>query len=1279
MSIRPSFRLTVCCCAAIVLAVFIYFANASTTAVHPLYFYGSVSPSAGTDTPTDTPMNSPTATPCYSAGSLDPSFDSDGKVTTPVLNSHDYALAVAIQPDGKIVAVGYSDNGSNGDFALVRYNADGSLDTTFDGDGKVTTPILDSHDNAYSVAIQADGRIVAAGHTLNGTTYDIALARYNADGSLDLSFDGDGKVITPVLSSGDSARSVVIQPDGKIVAAGYSSNGSNSDFALVRYNADGSLDTTFDGDGKVTTPVLNSHDSAWSVAIQPDGKIVAGGITDNGDNWTDFALVRYNANGSLDTTLDGDGKVTTPVMDSKWDDVVSSVAIQPDGKILEFGYTENPSNTDFALVRYNTDGSLDTTFDSDGKVITPVLAGRDYGRSMTLQPDGKIVATGSSNNGTNYDIALVRYNANGSLDTTFDGDGKVTTSVLNSHDYAFSVAVQLDGKIVTAGYSDNGSNSDFAVVRYGAAGCTTPTQTGTATATRTNTPTRTATNTPTATASATFTPTYTPSATATSTATPSGNYSNVSASLSTNTTVAPAAPPVNVTRLTVSSSTDFKGQLEGNPLTGMMRITNAYPADVYTIRTMAVDSGGGSTTDSFLLTVTTPLTCNPVSFAPAVNLTTANAPQSIAIADFNLDGKQDLLVANFAFDNAISIFLGNGDGGFVPAPSPFAFADQAVFVSAADFNGDGKPDISILRANHADVLVYLGNGMGSFSFAGGAPIGGAPYFFVVGDFNGDGKQDIAVSTSFSNNISVALGNGTGGFGPVSTFGVGEGPWEISKGDFNRDGKQDLVVTNVDSQNVGKVSILLGNGTGGFSNPTTLGRGNGAGGVVVSDFNGDSKQDLAVSNTTSGNVSIFLGDGAGGFGAATNFTAGQDPGSLTAGDFNGDGKQDLAVVTQTFVGLVSVLLGDGAGNFGAPSNVNVGDVPIAIALGDFNGDGKQDFVTANTNSENISVLLRNCSGFVVDGTITYGNAVGAPAQRFISNVTVTGTGSPSVSTTTAPPGPNAGQYALSGFGSGAYTVIPSKTGAINGSITSFDAAKIAQHVAGIITLTGNQFLVADVSGNGTLSSFDAGQLARYVAAVPGSGSTGNWRFVPVNRPYPSVTTNISAEDYSALLMGEVSGNWTNTGARPIDSRRPILKGEPEENIAVYLPNIESSGGKEIIVPVNVQDVAERGAISYEFDLRYDPTVIQPHAEVAYVKGTVSRGLSVVTNVTEPGVLRVVVYGAMPIVDDGVLLNLRFTAVGAPGSVSPLSFERIMFNEDDRMTTVTDGQIQLSYGV
>lgn len=315
---------------------------------------------------------------------------------------------------------------------------------------------------------------------------------------------------------------------------------------------------------------------------------------------------------------------------------------------------------------------------------------------------------------------------------------------------------------------------------------------------------------------------------------------------------------------------------------------------------------------------------------------------------------------------------------------------------------------------------------------------------------------------------------------------------------------------------------------------------------------------------------------------------------------------------------------------------------------------------------------------ITGTVTYGNAAAPP--KYISNATVTGAGSPNVATVTGAPGANAGQYSLTGFGSGGYTVSLSKTTGQNG-ITSNDAARVAQHVAGTVFFTNNnQKVSADVSGNNVISSNDAAQIARFVTGLGAPiGSTGLWRFFvapgpsfpvgasPTSRTYASVTSNIAGEDYIGLLIGEVTGNWVPSAAKPV--------GAPTRNIAVNLPKLVAAADQQIIVPVNISEAANDNIISYEFNLRYDPTVIQPLADPVDLTGTVSRALKAVANAEEPGLLRVAVYGATPIDSGGVLLNLRFKAVGSGNSVSPLIFERIMFNEGEPYAAVVDGQIAL----
>jgi uncharacterized delta-60 repeat protein len=401
-------------------------------------------------------------TPAHAApGSIDPSFDGDGIATTD-FGTSDLAFAVAIQSDDKIVVAGGCDIDDASHFCMARYNPDGTLDASFDSDGKVATPLEGG--NATALAIQGDDKAVLAGSCfVGGPAPSFCLARYNTDGSLDATFDSDG-VVTTTIRSVDSAAAVAIQADGKIVAAGgcFASGGSGYDFCLARYNANGSPDTTFDSDGQLSHPIGTGNDHARSVAIQDDNKIVAAGECVVG-GITDFCLARYNADGSLDTTFDTDGKVTTAVGSGY--DWGFGLALQDDDRIVVGGGCE-PGR--FCLARYNTDGSLDPAFGSGGKV-TAAVAGDAFANDLAIQTDGRIVAAGGCLSGSFYVMCAARYNTNGALDTSFDTDGVAMADVYPGGDEGTAVAIQLSGKIVVAGRcftDDTFTASDFCVARF---------------------------------------------------------------------------------------------------------------------------------------------------------------------------------------------------------------------------------------------------------------------------------------------------------------------------------------------------------------------------------------------------------------------------------------------------------------------------------------------------------------------------------------------------------------------------------------------------------------------------------------------------------------------------------------------------------------------------------------------------------------------------------------------------------------------------------------------
>jgi uncharacterized delta-60 repeat protein len=391
------------------------------------------------------------------AGALDLTFGTNGKVITD-FGGTEGRDNVALQADGKIVVAGCTASSSGFQAVLARYLPSGALDPSFGTGGKVFTGLVNSTPRFNSVAIQADGRIVAAGST-GSTGADFLVARYLPNGTLDPSFGTGGKA-TADFGAIDEAFSVAIQADGRIVAAGTSFNQDpfNIEFALARFLPNGSLDSDFDADGKVLTAIGNDS-QAFGVAIQADRKIVAAGTSGN----SNFALVRYLPDGSLDASFGTGGKVTTAI--GVGFEGVGSMALQADGKIVVVGSGSGSRDTDFALVRYLPNGVLDPGFGTGGKVTTDFGANEEaFG--VTIQANGKIVVAGETVAGNIGDFALARYLPNGSLDSSFSFDGKVATD-FGGEDLVFGVALQADGNIVAAGITfDSNDQGNFALARY---------------------------------------------------------------------------------------------------------------------------------------------------------------------------------------------------------------------------------------------------------------------------------------------------------------------------------------------------------------------------------------------------------------------------------------------------------------------------------------------------------------------------------------------------------------------------------------------------------------------------------------------------------------------------------------------------------------------------------------------------------------------------------------------------------------------------------------------
>lgn len=441
-------------------------------------------------------------------GNIDTSFGSGGiargyfysGVSGNFMPYNSIAFDSAIQADDKIVAVGSfyktdSSSGNNYDIGVHRFNANGTPDLTFGYNGSVVTTYqtngTNSDEEARAVAIQPDGKIVVCGYVVKVFPYSgalryFALVRYNPNGSLDSTFGSGGKVNTDVSigsysASNATCRGLAIQPDGKIVAAGYANftSGIGPGHVLVRYNPNGSLDSTFANGGK-TFGIIGSRYSSfgYKIGIQSNGEIAVSGtgFYDINTRKYDFSLARFNPNGgyfdSVTATNFPDGFNTA-------DDYAVALAVRPDDKIILAGYTDGAfaysgAYRNYALARYNSGGTLDTTFGNNGTIKTAVGSNTSAAYGVTLQPDEKIIAAGYSvvlrsagYSGSSDAFSIARYNSNGTLDASFGSGGKVITDISLYSDAIYSVKTQSDGKITAVGTSfDQSGYQTFTVVRY---------------------------------------------------------------------------------------------------------------------------------------------------------------------------------------------------------------------------------------------------------------------------------------------------------------------------------------------------------------------------------------------------------------------------------------------------------------------------------------------------------------------------------------------------------------------------------------------------------------------------------------------------------------------------------------------------------------------------------------------------------------------------------------------------------------------------------------------
>jgi uncharacterized delta-60 repeat protein len=391
------------------------------------------------------------------AGVLDITFDYDGKLIDTVDGFDTRISAILSQPDGKIIAGGTTQDGFNYQFVLARYNNDGSHDLTFGTNGIVkhnfATTNVDSR--LWALDFQSDGKIIAAGQTYTSlNNYDFVVARFKANGAVDNSFGTNGCTYIHFRDI-DDGRAMKVGPGDKIYIGGNASLNNTRDVGIARLNSDGSIDSTFNGTGKLTID-YGGMEFCTAVAIQNDDKLIIAAV-----GMSHQLLIRLGQDGAFDTSFNHTGIVIADTVGA-----IYALELQSDGKILAGGGRGGGFDVDFCLGRFNADGSLDSSFPP---ILDYIRSGRDIITNIKVQQDGKILAAGYSgifNSSTGEDFALACYNSDGTRDFTFGNNGVVLTDFTNNADWAATMAIQPDYKIVLGGSGFTSGRFHFALARY---------------------------------------------------------------------------------------------------------------------------------------------------------------------------------------------------------------------------------------------------------------------------------------------------------------------------------------------------------------------------------------------------------------------------------------------------------------------------------------------------------------------------------------------------------------------------------------------------------------------------------------------------------------------------------------------------------------------------------------------------------------------------------------------------------------------------------------------
>ena len=758
----------------------------------------------------------------------DTTFNGNGRLFLPMGTG--FAEATTIAYTGsvvhKIVVAGYCANGATNDFAVARLDLNGALDMNFNATGRVIMPIGAGDDRVNAVTYSAAGGYAIAGSASNGSNDDIAVGRITVTGLTDTGFDNDGKRTDDVGFREGFAGGLVIQPDGKILVGGYSGTDDNDwDFAVARFNPNGSFDTSFDADGRATADFGGSADDGKAIALQPDGKvIVAGSRYDASAQAWDFAVARFNSDGSPDLSFNGHGRVIVPVGASS--DEGAAVAVQADGKIIVGGTVKiTATNTDFGVVRLTSTGTLDNSFGTGGKAVFPVGLGNDTVVGMGMQADGKVVIAGRVHNGTNLDFGVARLTTGGIVDNTFGSFGRQVTPIGTLDDYTLGMGVQPDGKVLVGGYKlNNPTSGDMVIVRYTAGGI------------------------------------------------PDTSFDNdgiVTTSIG----------------LVVAAATSFAVQPDGKILAGGLAVIgqqidyavvrlhpNGLMDDSYGINGKAIaeitsdgdDWGWGMVLDSQGRAV---IAGSAKGLFGIARLQSDFVPRKTPF-DFDGDSKSDVSIFRPSVGEWWVLKSSNG-GNFATQ-----FGSGSDRMVPADFTGDGTTDVAFWRPSTGQWFVLRSEDQSFFAF----PFGTNGDIPVPADYDGDGKADAAVFRP--SNATWFIRRSSDGGTTIQQFGASAD--QPVPADYDGDGKADVAIRRPDSgqwwinrSTAGVVAMQFGNG----SDKT-----------VVGDYTGDGKADVAFWRPSTGQWFVLRSEDQSFFA----FPFGANGDIPSPADYDGDGKIDATV-------------------------------------------------------------------------------------------------------------------------------------------------------------------------------------------------------------------------------------------------------------------------------------------------------------------------------------------------------------------------------------------------